>query len=537
MARTGKIILAKNIKMDKNYKAVLNYTEQQIINLLSIQSNLVYQALDYQFIRDRGTIKVNCPYSQALQANYMAFQNPDYSGKWFFAFIDEVKFLGGQGTDAEIVYTLDVWTTWFEYWSAKSCFVLREHVVDDSIGSNTVPESVELGEYISTQNETEILSSPTSDFYFCMAVTALPDNSLPTFNNHLYNGLYSGLVYLVFTSQTYLNNAIAIYAASGKMDYIYAVFIVPKNMSSINDGTLEQWTKSGITTQVIYMANSNTADTVGVLNGTFPSHVGKTYVPKNKKLYTNPYSYMMLDNNSGQCETYFYEDFVIAEGATTPTIAFWVDATISIGMSMKAIPIAYKNNNMNYSYGLALGKLPVCSWVSDAYTNWLTQNGLNITTNLATTTSAQLVSGNFGGAVGTIAGSMTQIYQRSQIPYQSQGNLGIGDINFSDPYDGGLTLYYMSIRDEYAERIDQYFTRRGYAVNKVKTPNMTKRENYNYVQIASDDNVAYPNNHNNISIPARPLEQINNMFRSGVTIWNNHTNFGDYSVSNLITQN
>ena len=37
-------------------------------------------------------------------------------------------------------------------------------------------------------------------------------------------------------------------------------------------------------------------------------------------------------------------------------------------------------------------------------------------------------------------------------------------------------------------------------------------------------------------IPASALDFINSLFRSGVTIWNNHENFGDYSVSNSIVE-
>ena len=64
---------------------------------------------------------------------------------------------------------------------------------------------------------------------------------------------------------------------------------------------------------------------------------------------------------------------------------------------------------------------------------------------------------------------------------------------------------------------------------------MQHRQNYNYIQIAREDNIGYDNMHNGISVPASAMETINNIYRSGVTIWNNHTNFGDYSVSNNIT--
>ena len=91
------------------------------------------------------------------------------------------------------------------------------------------------------------------------------------------------------------------------------------------------------------------------------------------------------------------------------------------------------------------------------------------------------------------------------------------------------------IKAEYVQKLDKYFTRYGYRQNAVQYPNMSHRQNYNYIQIAREDNIGYANLHNGISIPANAMETINDIYRSGVTIWNNHTNFGDYSVSNNIT--
>ena len=76
--------------------------------------------------------------------------------------------------------------------------------------------------------------------------------------------------------------------------------------------------------------------------------------------------------------------------------------------------------------------------------------------------------------------------------------------------------------------IDEYFTRFGYKTLRNKIPNFTGRENYNYVKIAEGENIG------NGSVPARFMEVINNIFRRGTTIWHNHENLGDYSVSNNI---
>lgn len=87
-------------------------------------------------------------------------------------------------------------------------------------------------------------------------------------------------------------------------------------------------------------------------------------------------------------------------------------------------------------------------------------------------------------------------------------------------------IFRMSIKREYAERIDKFFTKYGYKVNQLKIPNITGRTYFNYVQIAGDETIGYA------SIPAKYFEKINNAFRNGVTIWHNHANLGDYTVNN-----
>lgn len=144
MSYNSKIILCKGIKMDRDYKDVINYTEEQMINLCL--EHKVVDASDFNFVREnRG--QLNVPYSIdiCLQANYIAFQNPDYSGKWFFAWVDEVHFVAPGTT--KIMFTIDYWSTWFYKFNVGQCFVEREHVEQDRIGQHTLEENIETGEY------------------------------------------------------------------------------------------------------------------------------------------------------------------------------------------------------------------------------------------------------------------------------------------------------------------------------------------------------------------------------------------------------
>lgn len=72
---------------------------------------------------------------------------------------------------------------------------------------------------------------------------------------------------------------------------------------------------------------------------------------------------------------------------------------------------------------------------------------------------------NIKGSISTImsvaegvSGTLANIEQASMIPNQARGNTNSGDVNFSNG-DSFFTLYYTTLKDEYAKIIDDYFTR------------------------------------------------------------------------------
>ena len=76
--------------------------------------------------------------------------------------------------------------------------------------------------------------------------------------------------------------------------------------------------------------------------------------------------------------------------------------------------------------------------------------------------------------------------------------------------------------------IDDYFSRYGYQINRVKLPNITGRTYWNYIEIGSNEEIG------NGSVPANFMSTINNACKKGVTIWHNHANVGNFSLNNTI---
>ena len=536
--RTGKVIIAKNIKLDKEYKDILTYNETQMLAL--VQTNQVASTTNCSFLDiNKNVIDTNFTYANALKCNYMAIENPTYSNKWFFAFIDKVQYINNNTT--RIYYTIDVWSTWRDYITFSDAFVIREHVSDDTIGLHTVPEDVEMGEPVQVEAPSKLFSAG-NQCYICVGTTEFPDGMPQVDNARIYNGIYSGLYYLVFNSATYVSNFLYIMDKSAKSEAIVSIFLLPQSYpigSTWYHGYPQDPSLSGYDYEYGLITNTNSSTIL--VNEVYFTPVNKlagNFEPKNNKLLTYPYRYMYLTNNVGSDVIFKYEDF------TSNLPKFTIVGSISPGCSIKCVPLNYKNvadsgGSMNsYNFGIVGGKYPVCSWKSDTYTNWLTQNGVNIGLNLlasGVSIVAGVASGNAAGVAGGVIGignTIGQVYQHSLIPDQAKGNTNSSDISYSS---GMLDFvaYKMSIRPEYAKIIDDYFTIRGYKVNSLKVPNFNTRPIFNYVQISSESTIGYSNS-NTYNVNASDMDIINNIFRQGTTLWHNHANIGNYSLDNRI---
>lgn len=84
----------------------------------------------------------------------------------------------------------------------------------------------------------------------------------------------------------------------------------------------------------------------------------------------------------------------------------------------------------------------------------------------------------------------------------------------------------MSIKAEFAKIIDDYFSIFGYKTNEVKVPNLTGRQNWNYVKTIDCNIIG--------NFPQDDLQEIKDMFNNGLTIWHNTSTFLDYSQNNNI---
>lgn len=511
----------------KHTPAFSNYLQAK--NYINEIAGYSFTDFSYQK-RNINTIRIPIPYRLAKTYNYVMYQNDNESP--VFAFITDYEEKGDDQTN--ITIETDVLTTYAGSYKIQPSFVEREHVNDDTVGLHTVPENLECGEYVVAYQ------SNVSELKKCDIVigSTLFDNSntgeLENAWGVKYTGMYSGIKYYAVdsTKVNMLNEWLKKFADAGKTDGITCMFMAPK-----------------------FLINNN--DTLSAVVGVYPTDnvasmdyeihesdvAGDMYKPKNNKLNCYPYKYLLCANNNGGTAIYQYEHFL--KGLYR--YCFRIEGCLTPGGSIRMTPLYYKGSAIsNDEEGINLGKYPICNWTSDEYTNWLTQNSVNIGLNIVSGVG-QIVAGvatavgtsGAGGVVGgsmvvsgvsTIGGQLSQIHQMSFTAPQSHGNINCGDV-ITASEKNTFFFYGMSIKDEYAKIIDNYFDMFGYKCGRVKVPNKNHRANWWFTKTI-DVNITM--NAESVNIPSDHMQKIKECYNNGITFWVNPGNMYDYSQDNTI---
>lgn len=515
------------VPLERDYKHTLYFNtplaqEQYFIGKTKFnESNFSYQRKD-------GYIRYPKHFDDLQECNYIMYRNgTDYKSMWYYAFITDMVYKGDETT--WIYFETDVIQTYLFEYNIKPSFVEREHVNDDTIGLHTYPENLECGEFIVDYNSS---ISDLAKTKIVMGVSDLkPLDSVSTAGLRV-NGLYSGISYLAWypDESVFVTKIIKEFDEEGGGDSIQCLFMAPEFLTkTMTFGSGDKTYK-----EVVY------SEKPGELSYSFNKPINDTPV-KNNKLKTFPYKYLMVSNNNGGSAILHYEHF------KNDLMEFTIKGVLSPGCSIRLHPKDYKGIDENIEEGLNLGKYPILNWNSDIYTNWLTQNSVNIGLNIVSGvgqviagTTLAVASGGVGAAVGggqivgglsSITNQLTQIHQMSFTPDQSKGNLNCGDV-ITASNNNTFHFYGMTIKEEYMKIIDDYFSMFGYKCNRVKIPFENHRKSYWYTKTI-DVNIDCDEGG---KIPPKDLEKIKNCYNNGITFWRSTSVIGDYSVDNEIKE-
>lgn len=520
------------LTIDNENTFLFNDTTAQF-NYFSSLEKIELQNFTYQ--RKDNVIRYPALIDNIINYNYCFYLNEN-TNVWYYCFITDIRYVNDNMT--EISIKTDVFQTWFSQLTYKQSFIERCHVIDDTIGANTTPEGLETGEYI-CKNITKY-NALTEIAYVLLATEPFEGDA--DYATPLAGIWYTGTAYISKEFNDILQ-IILKYNSLSKADAMYGLYTVPaacfNNLDPVHFGGQEAPN---------ILAYSLESEIVAPYDN---------FTPKNNKTLCYPYRYLTVSNNAGGADTLHFERFKDPSGDTQYN--FKISCCGGIGGSIKISPINYDYvNSSNEIHNLVLGKFPTLNWFKDEFTNWLTQNAVNLAVgtagdilsvashissgvnalnasyyaetskeyNAATKDMASSASGLTNDLL-SVGSTLGQIYAHSLQPNSAKGATNCGDINTAD---GSNTFYFyqMAIRKEIAMDIDEYFTMFGYKVTgtaNLKTYLHT-RKNFNYIKTV----------HANIlgDIPQKDLDEIKARFDNGIRLWHNTANFLDFSVDNSI---
>lgn len=601
---TGMIKILHGVELNKTYLHTIIFPSVGSKTPAEVQRDYFFSLAKYTFdsqsyVRyDRGYIRIEKKVEELYDCNYMMFQNyqnTQFVGKWFYAFIDEVTYINNEVS--QVHFTIDVMQTWLYDYELRESFIERTHVVDDSLFANLVPEEINMGNsYVSIDAPEAIVVHPTG-------VVILSTNMIPIDSNgethggiryhygtwqsserqfaevdgtdylvdlqhpNMFDFMFSGLYWNIYNFEDYNNRGadvisgiIDVYNNHGKEDEIIAIYMAYSPMPNKQSYTLRDYT--------VPMRNYLTSD---------------GWRPNNNKLFSYPYNKLSISNNNGSTIDLLWEQWDNSHRGALRMVCENLCSTAAL-----LSPLYYEGIEYDWDSGIKLENYPVCAWSGDAFKGWWAQNSSRIGSYamqslahlggvaMGFDTPSFMIPYLTGGISNEKGLSVPNIFDstmgllREDVRNDRRRQFGadkfnqyhdalagmmpvagriLGSINAAkhmpNRHHGDISgsylntasgrmnfqCYRMALRKEILVRIDKYFDMFGYAVKQVGLPLRSARNYYTYIKTV-DCNIR-------AQCPEDDAEAIIKIFDNGITFWRyvdgRPLNVGDYSVASQNT--
>ena len=588
------IYVLEGVPFDETYQHSIYFANTQAqYNYFWSKRKYTFNAQTYQRVK-HGYCRVQQKADNMYGCNYMMFQNTNYGTKWFYAFILDVEYINDNVS--EIHYEIDVLQSWLWHpaqgstepnsqFQFNKCFINREHTVTDNLWEHNVPEGLDVGEYkkslVVDPDEIFMEGDQIGSLGICVGSTVGLDSSGNIENKEggYVSGIYSGVWYYHTATPSNMNNLLQKITDAGKSDAIVNVFMCPLALFTPGTGS----------------SNPDTAHLEEHVI-TIPTTTIDGYMPHNKKLFSSPYQFLVVDTMQS-CGSYKWEYFL--HNNNNATAQMNLQGSPANNGRYIIYTISYNGVYQNYNESIIGEAGGNCPYAIDGYKAWLAQNQYMLSTQekviannyntnewMATHHAFQDVLGlGGGGAVNqswqpynvstvtpstspradydvnfesglsrtynlnpkTLARAGTN-YVASQVQNENQktnatlmleatkqtatikpnlpmgssvGSLMVAIDNYKPRF------YNFHIRREFAEIIDGYFDRYGYAVHTFKVPTLNNRPYWTYIQTV--DCTIKGN------IPNDDTTKICAIFNNGITFWTSGNYVGNYSLINTPT--
>ena len=540
VAPNGNIWLLRGVPIDAAHTKT--YRPKSVADQFTAFSAYTkYTLTEQTYIRHSiNSIRVEYSADAVIDCNYMIFQNSAFSNKYFYAFITDVEYVSNN--TCRIVFDIDNLQTYYFDIAFLPSLIAREHSATDNIGDSVTPEptistgqeiishyqklddGIPVGLYTVIVTSHDLLNPQTNDFYFTVAPSG-------NFSGASLAGEYNICNVTDDTLQDFydvVNNYIKAAGENG----ILAMYCIPR-MAYTGDAwdSAHPWLAKNVALAMpsVYTQSIPKPTTTDKLDG---------YTPKNNKLYTYPFCYLKLHNSSGSDSEYRYEYFTsdnavfrLSSSGTTPDQCVY------------CTPQAYRGFNLDWESSLIYNTYPASSFITSEYSNYIGNNSYRLLAGQmarivsAVTTAAGGFAGGLENPIGTITNlannvmsGVSEYAMLQDLRGQTATLGGMASGFFNLLYDQNFFVAYrVTLNATVAQQYDDYFTRFGYSVNTIKTPNFWigyGRTRYNYCK-THEANIKSKSA--TAGVPMGALSDIVNIFNNGICLWEKMSDVGVYS--------
>lgn len=499
-------------------------------------ASYAYSATGFTFLPRENVIKypANADTLNAAGINYLRYKNPQYGNRWIYCFVRSIEYAAPETAILHI--ERDAWVTWVDNITPNQAYIERQRVstVEDTAGANLLPEAVSVQTYLKAQRVFRALNQNTAySAVICGWFNVSTDDDNPEyvdpnataktlFNEHsakAINGCAVGGNILVTEQGQSFNALIRTIAILGGK--VVAAFPLPSDMVvSLGPVTVTDRDGSTFTYTMYTYSEPLIADTTTLSGAGDDNPWG--FTPKNKKLFTYPYIMLSGSDHAGGEIIYKYDEF-------TGNIVFDCRYVAGANPSLVLNPQNYQGLS-NVGNATVNNNVPQIPWDSNAYDNYMAENGNSL---MFARIARKL---NMGAAfvsnpidlIGNIKTAFNTAMAEESEKARLQDIRGLGDTIMGVPSSNvqasfgqiaaSVYLKYCSVED--AKRIDNFFSRFGYRVDKVATISWNKRSDYDYIK-TQGANVSG-------TIPVDDKVKINALLNGGLTIF--HSNYGTFDV-------
>lgn len=453
MARNTTFTFYSNVNLNMRTNDTYYFANRSTQDTFFAQK-ILYTVHNCSYQRSKiGRVRVERPYSQMYQCDYLSFINADYENKRFYAFVTDVKYISDNTT--ELSYVIDYVQTWLLDATIPDCFIDRMHTASDAVGDNTLEDAMNCGEYVDNEFDDGGVDVYIKDgFSTTMYVIVCATFDIGTWissdfatknatSTWIKNGIYDNLSQMAFlcddgSSTAGTGSALQIFfnkvfegAGGVTQNDIVNIYMMPAVgifVKTSTTGDHDPIHCSGTTqghefNYCFYVGGRNASDFA------LPSRPTDLdgYVPKNNKMLTWPYCFIHISNNDGSAIDLKYERFRnnVNQIINPPYVRICGCSTIEA--KVRLTPLSYlgqkRTTKVNFDNSIDSAPYPTVSMTGDAYNIYLAQNrnrilngysDLMINTTVNTLDQVSSTSTKVAAGLGGLALNQAAVQQSGQ---------------------------------------------------------------------------------------------------------------------------